>query len=137
MELQKTNKKADLLSNYCKKIGIAVILLALIPAVIVKAKNIQLTPANKELYSLLTMNAIILGVFFIAWAKDKVEDEMTIALRLKAMSWSFSTAIFVVITKPIADLFVHDPIIDIKGQQLVLSMLFGYLIMFFILKRNR
>lgn len=137
MEFQETNKKAGLLPNYFKKIGIAVMLLAFVPAVIAKAKNIQLTAANKEFYSLLTINALILGVFFIAWTKDKVEDEMTIALRLKAIAWSFSIAVLGVITKPLVDLLFNDPITDLKSQQLVLSMLFCYLLMFFFLKKSR
>lgn len=137
MEKRINKNEAGLLPNFFKKVGIAVMLLAFVPAVIVKVINIQLTPANKELFRLLTMNAFILGLLFVAWAKDKVEDEMIVAIRLKAMGWSFIWAVLFVITKPFVDMLFNDPIADLKSQELVLSMLFVYLLMYFVQKNGR
>jgi hypothetical protein len=137
MEKRKKRNEAGLLPNIFKKIGVAVMLLAFLPAVIVKAVNIQLTPTNKEVFRLLTINAFILGLLFVAWAKDKVEDELTVAIRLKAMGWSFIWAVLFVIIKPFVDMFFNGSITDLKSQELVLSMLFIYLLMYYVQKRGR
>ena len=76
-------------------------------------------------------------MLFVAWSKDKVEDEMTVAIRLKAMAWTFGWAVLYVIVKPIVDLLFKDPIQDVTGQQVVMSMLFVYLIMYYLQKIGR
>src|SRR5829696_6109115 len=133
-EKRKKRNEAGLLPNIFKKVGIAVMLLAFVPAVVVKAANIQITPMDKEVFRLLAMNAFILGLLFVAWAKDKVEDELTVAIRLKAMGWSFIWAVLFVIMKPFVDMLFNDPIADLKSQELVLSMLFVYLLMYYVQK---
>src|SRR6476646_4096201 len=90
---RKQRSDVGLLPNQFKKVGIAVMLLAVVPAVIIKVIHLPLTPSNKEVVRLLTMNAFILGLLFIAWAKDRVEDELTVQIRLKAMSWAFLWAV--------------------------------------------
>jgi hypothetical protein len=137
MEKRKSKNEAGLLPNYFKRVGIVIMLLALVPLVIVKAMNVELTPANQELFKLLSMNAFILGLLFVAWAKDKVEDEMTIAIRLKAIGWSFIWAVLFVIIKPFVDMLFKDPVSDSKSQELVLSMLFVYLLTYYLQKKGR
>jgi len=137
MEKQKNKNEAGLLPNYLKRVGIAVMLLAFVPAVIFKTMSIELTPSNKELFKLLSMNAFILGLLFVAWSKDKVEDEMTVAIRLKAMGWSFIMAVLVVIVKPFVDVLFKDPISDFKSQELIVSMLLVYLLMYYVQKKGR
>lgn len=134
---QKRGGEAGLLPFYWKKIGLAVMVLAFVPAVIVKALHVDIAPASKELFRLLTMNAFILGLLLIAWAKDRVEDEMTIAIRLKAMGWAFVWAVLLSIIKPLIDLLFRDRIGDMKSQELVVSMLFVYLLMYYLQKKGR
>lgn len=135
----KTRKinEIGLLPNLFKKVGIAIMFGAFIPAVIVKALNIELTSVNKVDFKLLTLNAFILGLFIFAWAKSKVEDELTVAIRMKAMGFSSMWAVMYVIFNPIIDMLFHDPIADLKGQELVLSMLLVYLLLFNVQKYLR
>ena len=137
MESKRNKKEAVLLPMYFKKIGLVVMILAFVPAVVVKSINIEMVQSQKELFRVFTLNAFILGLLFVAWSKDKVEDEMTVAIRLKAMAWTFSWAVLYVIIKPIVDLLFKDPIQDLTGQQVVMSMLFVYLIMYYIQKIGR
>jgi hypothetical protein len=137
METRKNRNEVGLLPNHFKKVGLAIMLLAFVPAVIVKVANISIAPAHKEIFRLLTMNAFILGLLFIAWSKDKVEDEMTVAIRLKAMGLSFMWAVLYVIVKPFVDMLFNDPVVDLKSQELVLSMLLGYLLLYYIQKKGR
>ena len=134
---RKQRTEVGLLPNMYKKVGIAVMLLAFVPAVIIKVINLQLIPSNKEVLRLFTMNAFILGLLFIAWAKDRVEDELTVQIRLKAMSWAFLWAVLFVVIKPIVDMLFRDPIADQKSQELVLSMLLVYLLMYYFQKKGR
>ncbi len=137
MERDKNNIEVILLPKYFKKIGLAVIILALIPVVSLKLMHVELLHSQKDIFRMYTLNAFIMGLLLIAWSKDKIEDEMTFAIRLKAMAWTFSWAVLCVIVKPIIDLLFKDPIHDTTGQQVVLSMLFVYLIMYNLQKMNR
>ena len=137
MESKINKKEAVLLPKYFKKIGLVVMILAFVPAVVVKSMNVEMVQSQKELFRIFTLNAFILGLLFVAWSKDKVEDEMTVALRLKAMAWTFGWAVLYVIVKPIVDLLFKDPIRDLTGQQVVMSMLFVYLIMYYLQKIGR
>lgn len=111
--------------------------LAFVPEVIFKTVNIKLTPANKELLKLVTVNGFILGLLFIAWAKDKVEDEMTISIRLRSMGFSFISAVVFVIINPFVEMLFKIPISNLTSQNLVINMLFVYLIMYFFQKKGR
>lgn len=136
MKNQKTKNEFGLLPNYFKKIGIVIMLLSVIPAIMIKALHIKLGVTSKEFLKLLTINIFILGLLFIAWSKDKIEDEMTVALRLKSMGFAFIWAIFYVIIAPFVNILVNYPT-DITGQSLVLSMLLVYLFMYYVQKKGR
>jgi hypothetical protein len=135
-EKQKKNK-TGLLPNYFKKVGIAVLALAFIPAITIKAIDINLTEAQKELLRLMSINVFILGLLFVAWAKDKIEDEMTIALRLKSMGFAFIWAILFVVLKPLTDALFKNPLGKESAQGLVISMLFFYLMVYYFQKKGR
>lgn len=62
---------------------------------------------------------------------------MTVVIRLKAMAWAFSWAVLYVIIKPIVDLLFKDPIQDLTGQHVVMSMLLVYLIIYYLQKIGR
>lgn len=111
--------------------------LAIVSAVIVKSMNVELVQTQKELFRTLTLNAFILGLLFVAWSRDRVEDEMTVFLRLKSMSWAFIWAILYVIMNPFIDLIFKDPIGILTAQQMLLSMLIVYLIMYYLQKNGR
>ncbi|WP_121356299.1 hypothetical protein [Flavisolibacter nicotianae] len=136
MKKQKPGE-AGLLPFYCKKVGLAVMLLAFVPAAIVKILHVAIEPANKEFFRLLTMNAFILGLLLVALAKDRVEDETTMVIRRKAMAWAFVTAVLLVIIKPLVDLLMNERVADMKSQELVVSMLFAYLLMYYLQKKGR
>ncbi len=137
MESKICKKRPALLPLYFKKLGITVMVLAIVSAVIVKSMNVELVQTQKELFRTLTLNAFILGLLFVAWSRDRVEDEMTVFLRLKSMSWAFIWAILYVIMNPFIDLIFKDPIGILTAQQMLLSMLIVYLIMYYLQKNGR
>ena len=137
MESKRIKKEAVLLPKYFKKIGLVIMILAFIPAMVVKSMNMEMVRSQKELFKVFTLNSFILGLLFVAWSKDKVEDEMIVVIRLKSMAWAFSWGILYVIVEPIVDLLFKEPIQDLTGQEVVVSMLFVYLIMYYLQKLGR
>jgi hypothetical protein len=137
MEFLTNKKKYTLLPVYFKKIGIVVILLSFLPLIIVKAFDIELIKSQKELFKTLTLNILILGMVFIAWSRDKIEDEMTMSIRLSSMAWTFLWAVLLVVIKPLFDFLFYGTSSVFTAQPLVIMMLFYYLFVFYQKKRAR
>jgi hypothetical protein len=137
MESKTRKQNLNLLPGYFKKIGLALILLAIGFGIVVKLMHFELFPMQKELFRTLMLSGINLGLLLITLSKDKLEDEMTIAIRLKAMAWSFTWAVFYVIISPFMNILFKDPMRDLAGQQVIMSMLFVYMIMYFLQKKSR
>ena len=137
MSSHSKKNKTGLLPHYFKRIGIVVMILAFVPAISFKAMGLELMQAQKALFKLMTMNGFILGLLFMAWAKDKVEDEMTIALRLKSMGFAFLWAVLFVVLKPLTDLLFKSSSAESTAQGLVVSMLLVYLFLYSLQKKGR
>jgi hypothetical protein len=137
MEKKLRKDKIWLFPNYFKRIGIATILLAFIPLTIFKLMNLEFYQMQKEILKILTMSSFLLGFVFIAWSKDKIEDEMSLYMRFRAISFAFGFVIIYVILNPIFNLIFQDTVKDISGQNVVLLMLWMYLIWYYLLKRGR
>ena len=135
MNAQFTPKQRGI-PNYFKKIGIAVVLLALLPVVLVKTGSVEMAQHMKDLFKVITTNALILGLLLIALAKDKIEDEMIGALKLRTMAFAFVFGVLIVIITPIVALISNDPISEMSGHRVVLSMLGVYLITYYLGKRK-
>ncbi len=125
----KTNKnKGARIHKHFKKLGIGLILIAFLTALVIKLSHIEMMPTQKSFFKVFTMNGFILGLLFVALAKEKIEDEMIAQMRLKAMSQTFIWAVLYVILTPFVDLIFKDPIQSLTGQQVVIAMLFCYLL---------
>jgi hypothetical protein len=137
MENKRSKKEIVLLPRYFKVIGLVVIILAIVPMVVIKSLSIKMVQVQKELLKQFTANAIILGLLFIAWSKDKLEDEMTFPIRLKAMAFAFISAVCILVISPFVDLLFKVPIENETGHSVVIKMLLFYLIWYYFQKRNR
>ena len=129
--------QTGLLPNKFKKWGWVIVLLAILFALVVGAGVIALEASIKVSMRHCLLNVLILGMLLIAWAKDTVEDELTILIRFRVLGSAFIWAVLLVIIKPFIDILLQDSISEMGAQQLVLSMLFYYLMVYNIQKRNR
>lgn len=136
MENRRSKKEIVLLPRYFKIIGLVVILLAIVPMVVIKALSMEMLPVQKELLKQFTANAFILGLLFIAWSMDKLEDEMTFSIRLKAMSIAFITAVCILVINPFFDLLFKDPIENETGHSVVIKILLFYFLGYYFLKNG-
>ena len=123
-----------LLPNYYKLIGMVVIMLAFIAAISMKISNINVTQTSKGFIKLMAANGFILGLLFIAWARDKAEDERNNALQLKSMGFSFIlTALFVVV-EPVTAVLLKTTPGNSSAQGLIIGMLVFYLVLYHLQK---
>lgn len=136
MKRKRNEKDIFLLPRYFKLIGLFVIAVAFVPITIAILMHIKMSMPAKELFKTCTLNAFILGLLLIAWSKDKIEDELTFTIRLKSMSWTFIWGVLFVIITPLIDFLFYGKQ-DLTAQSLIMSMLFVYLIMYYLQKRGR
>lgn len=77
---------------------------------------------------------LILGLFTMAWTREKTEDEMAIQIRLIALGISFLLGILAVIAIPVIILVTGGQIFHLNATYLVIGMLICYMICSNILK---
>lgn len=131
------SQKSKLLPGYFKIIGLSLMILAFTPEVIIVISKVSILEPQKGLLKSITKTLFILGLLFIALARDKVEDEMTFALRLNVMAGVFLFAVFFVIIKPFVDIWLSGSLDIVTGTHIVVLMLIFYLIMYNFLKLRR
>ena len=137
MERKRNKKDLVLLPRYFKLIGLIVMILAFVPATIAISMHIEMSMPAKRLFKTCTFNAFILGLLFIAWSKDKVEDELTFAIRMRSMASTLIWGVLVVIISPLVDFFFNNDGPELNVQSLVMSMLLFYLLVYYWQKRGR
>ena len=78
----------------------------------------------------------MIGLTMIGFSKDKIEDEMTMTIRMKAIIMSFVYGLGFAIVSPLlayfTDVSTHD-----EGFGIFIQMLIMYLIWYYILKYFR
>ena len=133
---QAINNTAAFFPNYFKKIGLGIILLAVAVPVGSKLLSYEFAGEEKNFYKVITFNVLILGLFFVAWARDKFEDEMTMQIRMKAIVFTIMTTVFYMILRPIIDLLLQDPVTEMSAQELMIFILLMYIIFYKLQKRS-
>lgn len=129
--------EAGLMPHSFKRVGIAVMVLSIVPMIFIKATGMDLGPAQRAISREITADVFVLGLLFFAWSKDKVEDEMTVALRLRSMSFAFFWGVLLVVLEPLVNVLFRDTAAGTSARGLVVSMLFFYLILYYLQKRGR
>ena len=122
---------------YFKIIGLVLIVLAILSPIAIKTLNLAIVPAQKEVYKVFSLNILILGLFFVAWSKDKVENELTHAKRFRALVATIWFSIILLLIHPFIDILFKDPIQELSGQQVVINQLLFFLVMYYIFKPKR
>ncbi len=134
MESKLSRFKSILFPRYFKGIGLLVMVVALGFPAIVKSMHLGL---DLDFLKPLFSNAFMLGLFFFAFSRDKVEDEMTLDIRLKAMAWAFATGVEIVILIPLVDVIFKEPIRVLNAQMVMTAMLVAYVVMYYLIKKVR
>jgi hypothetical protein len=126
--------------NYFKKIGIGTVLfviIVLIPVTIcLKTYNPEAFENHKQLFGILFIDIICLGFLLYAGAKEKVEDELIIKVRLQSMALAFLFGVIWTMTQPVIQYILNNKIMNMQGQNIILFMLIMYVVFFNSSKKN-
>jgi hypothetical protein len=112
------------------------ILLSIAFLLIDKGLNFESLQAKNKIIPIFCINIFILGLLLIILTKEKVEDEMLMALRFKAMGFTFMSAVIFVMIEPLFNQIEGSNRVS-TSSYLVIAMLIAHIIYFFILKRFR
>lgn len=143
METKSKTTLFRLLPRYFKVIGIILIGLAIGTVVLRASLDIELIASHKKWNLILIMNLLILGLFFISLSKDRVEDEMTMIIRLNSMAGTFVFSVVYTIVMPITSSLLNNidyfkgVTTELTASGLVLTMLLVYLQFYYFHKRHR
>jgi hypothetical protein len=128
-------KNIILLPVYFKRIGAVIAVVGFFAAVIM---HTTLNQYENELSRVFTFGTCMLGLLFVAFSKEKIEDESTVHRRLKAFASTFTfVVIYIILISPIGDLIFEDKVTDLTNREIVFMMLFFYLAMYYSQKTPR
>lgn len=133
--MNKIQKELKLLPGYYKKIGIALFGVVIL-IIILSIADIIVTA--DELLKNISGSILLIAFLLIALARDKIEDEFTLVLRLRAFTATFIWGVIMTVTDPFINLLFEGEFITEKGAIGMLNTMFVfYFIMFYILKKSR
>ncbi|AXG71249.1 hypothetical protein KORDIASMS9_03506 [Kordia sp. SMS9] len=127
------------LPNHYKKIGIAIAVLSFLTLIILKITGVEIS----ETLKFISKRVVLLGLLIVVLSREKVEDEMMLAIRGKALAGAFVggavyTLIYPAITYAAAVVMGNKTpkLVDTGDFQILWFMLFMYLLFFYLIKKN-
>ena len=136
MESKANTRNGFLLPRYFFKIGLVLMITGLAGTLMINFIMFESDLIWSELIKVLVRTSFVLGLFFTAWSKDKIEDEMTLSIRLKAIAWSVAWVVAYVTIRPFVSFLFSSEIEKVGGFEVVVSMLLVYLMVYYFSKRN-
>jgi hypothetical protein len=127
-------RKIKLLPPYFKLIGLGLIILAFVPAIIMKLNHIQLQQTAKEYFKLFIKGLFLIGLTMVACSRDKKEDKSFARIRVNSLVWAFFMAFGSVIFEPFFYLLFFGSEDHISGTDVVFGLLFYYLTAYYFQK---
>ena len=115
-----------LLPNYFKKVGLSLIIITIISIVITKVFHVD-DLVNKKILGTIFLNLLIFFCCMIIFSRDKIEDEMTILIRLKQFAGTFAGMVAMVICRNIMDIATDENPKNYSATELILFMCFIHL----------
>jgi len=124
-----------LLPNYFKKIAwglLAVILL------IVILKIVKVLRIDTELLKNIIQSGVLLALLLLALTKNKIEDELTLKIRVSAFAGAFVFGVGFVVLYPFVYVIIGDGFTSNQNVfGLLVTMFFFYFGIFYSAKKNR
>lgn len=138
MSYNQNVKDLRLLPNYFKKIAFGLIFASFLLAILSKTK---ILPFDKETIKMVSMNVMLISFLILAMARDKIEDELTMKIRINAFAASFLFAVIFVLVQPFISIIFYGSFISNKidkgSTHLIFLMFFIYFYIFYIGKKKR
>jgi len=127
------------LPNYYKKIGVGLFILSLLSLVLLSA-----FATDAELIRSIFRKGLLIGLLIVSLAKDGIEDELTLKLRMQSYSMAFICGVLYAVIQPYVNYLFNSqvkmkdvPYSDLGDFQVLIFMLLVQLGFFGLLKRMR
>lgn len=115
------NKPINLLPSYFKIIGLGLVIGSTILGISIK--YFQFITIQKEILKPILLDVWIIALSFIAFAKDKVEDELTMLLRMKAIIAGVVFGLTFVVASDIFSLIIQEPMEKMTSYGIIIQIL--------------
>lgn len=115
-----------LFPNYFKKVGIIISIGSVFFGIIAKQINLLSEPDDIKLFRTISFDVIILGLLFIAFAKEELETEITQNKRYRTLLFSSIWVVYYVLIKSVVDVLDKETIQETSYQKLVFLFLFSF-----------
>jgi len=133
--MNKIQKDLWLLPANFKKIAFGIMLLSVLFVILAISKVLTI---DREIVKTISESTILISLLLLALTKNKIEDEMTLRIRLKAFAASFIYGAVIVVVEPFLNLLFGDRFLFEKNTvELLISMFLFYFIMMFLMKKSR
>lgn len=118
-----------------KKIAFGLMTLSILLIIPAASKLLSL---DKEIDMTIAKIGLLISLLMLALTKNKVEDELTIKLRLKALASSFIFGTVYVIAIPLVNLLLNETYFTDKGTtEVIIAMLLYYFLIFYTMLKKR
>jgi len=133
--MNKIQQDLRLLPGHFKKVAFGIMLLS---ALLVVLYILKVLTIDKEIVETIAKSGFLISLLLLVITRNKIEDELTLRIRLKAFTASFIYGVVIVIVEPFLNLLFGDSFLSDKGvTELLINMFFFYFIMMFLMKKNR
>ena len=133
--MNKIQQDLRLLPGHFKKVAFGIMLLS---ALLVVLYILKVLTIDKEIVETTAKSGFLISLLLLVVTRNKIEDELTLRIRLKAFTASFIYGVVIVIVEPFINLLFGDSFLSDKGvTELLINMFFFYFIMMFLMKKNR
>ena len=133
--MNKIQQDLNLLPINFKKVAFGIMLIS---ALLVVLSILKSLPIDKEIIKTVAKSGFLISLLLLVITRNKIEDELTLRIRLKAFAASFIFGVVMVIIEPFINLLFDGNLLSDKGvTELLISMFLFYFIMVFIMKKNR
>ncbi len=134
--MNKTQNNLRLLPRRFKKLAYSLLALSILFITFSVTKVIAI---DDEIAKTIFRLGVLLSFLLLALTRDKIEDELTLVIRLKALASSFIFGVGYVVVSPFVSWLFDGEFIgeDFGIEGLLLTMFLFYFGMFGLMKRNR
>ena len=131
--MKKLEKNLKLLPNYYRKIGFALVGIVIIIIILSITKIIV---AEDELLKSISGSILLIAFLLIALASNKIEDELTIIIRLRAFAVAFIMGVIWTATDPLVNLMFEGQFFTNLGAIGLLNTMFVVYFITVFFKKN-
>lgn len=133
--MHKNHQDLRLLPVHFKKVAFGIFILSVLFIVLTISKVITV---DKDIVKIISKTGILVSLLLLALTKNKIEDELTSRIRLKAFASSFVFGVAYVIVEPFVSLLFKDGFLSDKGvTEVLITMFLFYFMTFYSMLKKR